>query len=828
LVNKFALPGSRPHYTRDRTYDSKHVKLDLTFDLERGRVHGKAYNTLAAINDGLRHIEFDQVGLVIESVRVDGRDCGFYTTDEKLHVDLGRPLREGEEVTVEIQYWAEPRKGLYFIRPDGAYPNRQVQAWSQGEDEDNRFWFPCFDSPNDRITSELIARVPQGFQAISNGRLLDVRAEDGYVIYHWVQEVPHVSYLISVVVGRFSELRDEVDGIPVLYYVPRGREEDGWRTFRRTTEMLRFYSERLDYRYPYPKYAQVAVEEFIYGGMENTSATTLTDRALLDERAAIDHDSESLVAHELVHQWFGDLITCKHWSHAWLNEGFATYFENLWVEHSKGHDEFIKAIFDDQEAYFKELSERYSRPIVTRNYESPAELFDRHLYQKAGLVLHTLRFYLGDEQFWKGIRHYVKKYAGQSVDTDDFRKALEEATGRSLEEFFEQWFYRPGHPEFKVHYSWDEQAKMVTLTVEQTQKITGDTGLYNIPVEVAVVTSTGRRTYRVTCNDRFNVFTFPVDERPLTVTFDPDEWVLKGLEFEKPTQMWLYDLRHGRTGERIRAARALARSVDPRVVPALQGAVLHDPFWGVQGEAALALGRIGTEQALQALLQCTDIPNPRARRMVMQALGEFRDERAAEALIAKLEKDVSYFVEAEAARSLGKTRSKRAFERLSAALAKESFQEVIRVGVFDGFMHLGDKAAIPLCKEWSSYGRPREARAAAVRCLGKLGEGSLEVVEYLSGLLKDYHVTVRMAAAEALKALRDERALPHLEAQLNRELDGRVRRRIREAIEAIKEGSRAQLEQLREEVEKIREENRRLKSALARIEAQLSARQGQT
>jgi aminopeptidase N len=332
----------------------------------------------------------------------------------------------------------------------------------------------------------------------------------------------------------------------------------------------------------------------------------------------------------------------------------------------------------------------------------------------------------------------------------------------------------------------------------------------------------------VACNDRFNVFTFPVDERPLTVTFDPDEWVLKGLEFEKPTQMWLYDLRHGRTGERIRAARALARSVDPRVVPALQGAVLHDPFWGVQGEAALALGRIGTEQALQALLQCTDIPNPRARRMVMQALGEFRDERAAEALIAKLEKDVSYFVEAEAARSLGKTRSKRAFERLSAALAKESFQEVIRVGVFDGFMHLGDKAAIPLCKEWSSYGRPREARAAAVRCLGKLGEGSLEVVEYLSGLLKDYHVTVRMAAAEALKTLRDERALPHLEAQLNRELDGRVRRRIREAIEAIKEGSRAQLEQLREEVEKIREENRRLKSALARIEAQLSARQGQT
>lgn len=818
-MSAFELEGSRPHYTRSRPFDAQHLRLEVKFYLNERRIEGSALHRLRSLREGLDAIPLDQVGLEIKGVELeDGTPCGFVAGQEGLLVRLPRRLALNEEVALRIRYEARPQKGLYFILPDEAYPQRPVQCWSQGEDEDNRYWFPCYDNPNDKLTSELIAWVPQGFMAISNGRLLSRREEEGWSIYHWSQEQPHASYLISVVVGRFSELKEEVDGLPLYYYVPEGREEDARRSFKDTADMVRFYSSLLDYPYPYPKYAQTTVHDFIYGGMENTSATTLTELALLDEKASRDHTVNPLVAHELAHQWFGDLITCRHWSHAWLNEGFATYFENLYVWRSLGQEEFWRALMEDFENYRKEVEERYSRPIVCRVYESPNELFDRHLYEKAGLVLHTLRYYMGEEGFWRGVRAYVRKCAYSSVDTEDFRKALEEQTGLSLEQFFEEWFYRPGHLKLKVRQEYEPSTGLLRLELQQGQEQP-----YHIPLDVYVYTERGEQRWRLQLSERAHTFYLPLPARPLSVSVDRELWVLKELEHDKPVEMWLYDLEHGNAVEKVLACRALASAVDYRAEPALIRALKGEGFWYVRGQAALALGRRGGEGALRALLEALQEPHHRARRLIVQALGNFKDRRAVEALAPRLLEDESYFVQAEAAISLGKTKQREAYEHLLKGLQIGSYAEVVRAGVLQGLAELGDERALEVAKEWCAYGRPHQVRVAAIKCIAKLGRGKEWAFELMADLLRDYWYAVRMAAAEAFKQWGDARALPHLEEALRRELQGRVRRSLREAIHRIRTPSAPQeLAKLREELERLREENARLRERLERLEAQLA------
>ena len=223
------------------------------------------------------------------------------------------------------------------------------------------------------------------------------------------------------------------------------------RFMGKTPQMIRFYGEKLGQPYPYAKYAQVCVPDFIAGGMENITATTMTDSALHDEIAELERDEDGLVAHELAHQWFGDLLTCKDWSHIWLNEGFASYFGPLFTEHDRGDDVFRLEMKGSLEGYLGS-DQRYRRPIVESLYETSDDMFDGVTYSKGACVLHTLRGLLGDVAWWKGIRAYVAAHKFQVVETDDFRKAMETASGKDLKWFFDQWVYKAGHPELKVRW----------------------------------------------------------------------------------------------------------------------------------------------------------------------------------------------------------------------------------------------------------------------------------------------------------------------------------------------------------------------------------------
>ncbi len=463
----FALPGDQPHYARDRAVDVRHITLEIAIDPKAKRIEGTARHTFAPINDGLTQLEFDAVEMEIGAVRLEGSDLPFSYDGARLRIDLGGPRNAGEELTVAIAYSAEPRRGLYFVGPDEGYPDKPLQVWSQGQDEDSRHWFPCFDFPNQLATSEVLVTVPDPLTAVSNGELVSVEERDGLRTYHWRQSTPHVAYLLSVAAGDFAEIIDQVDGVPVQYYLPKGREEDGRRALGRTPEMVRFFSERIGIPYPYAKYAQVVVNDFIFGGMENVSATTLTDSILQDERAHPDYvdAGDGLVAHELAHQWFGDLLTCRDWAHGWLNEGFATYFDALFTEHHYGVDEFRYQMRRNAEIYLRDDAQRYRRPIVSHTYNEPIDLFDRQFYEKGGWVLHMLRFELGDDLFWKAIRHYTAKHRGANVTTPDLQRAIEEATGRNLDAFFEQWVYGAGHPALTVSHEWDDSTKQAKLTV---------------------------------------------------------------------------------------------------------------------------------------------------------------------------------------------------------------------------------------------------------------------------------------------------------------------------------------------------------------------------
>jgi aminopeptidase N len=831
----FALAEAQPHYAPDRACDIVHIALTLQLDIAQQTLRGACATTVRAISQPVTSVALDAVDLHIAQARQEnGQQARFDYDGQRLVVHLATPLHSGDHTTITIDYSVtRPRLGLYFIAPDAAYPDKPVQVWTQCQDEDARYWFPCFDAPNERATSEITITVPQPYFALSNGRLLDTTRDTaaGTVTYHWLQEQPHATYLMTLVVGNFSEHTEMVGDLPVQWYVTPGREADGQRAFGDTPAMLRFFTDRIGVPYPWPKYAQIAVADFVFGGMENTSATTQTDLTLHDERAHLDFSSNGLVAHELAHQWFGNLLTCKHWSHAWLNEGFATYFDALFHEHHKGQDEFRYLMYENAREYFQEDAERYRRPLVTNIYQEPIDLFDRHLYEKGALVLHMLRYVLGEDMFWRSMQQYVRANAHQVVETVDLERAIATATGRNVQAFFTQWVYQGGYPEYQLEFAWDEASHMATVTVRQQQQPGTEHGvetpLFDMPVSLCVALPDTTQHVPLRIKEALHVFHLPLPAKPQWLSFDPGNWILKKLHLKLPKDLLINQLAHDPDPMgRLYAAQALGELASLEAVQALRRALEHDTFWGVQAEIAAILGKIHTPEALEALLAAVALPHPKARRAVVTALGEFKEPRVAHVLTTVLtQTDASYFVEAEAAAALGKTRADGVLSSLQEASQKGSWNEVIRHGVCRGLAALKDARAIPLLLDLTVYGRPPQARYAAIRALGKLG-GEKDpapdvIVDTLTALLDEEQFRTRMAVLDALTSLNSPKTLQALERLQARDLDGRVKRRLAEVLEAIR-SSRKQvddMQQLRDDVQTLREENKKLIERLDRLEA---------
>ncbi len=819
---------------RDRTFHVKHLKLDISFDEEARKVQGSSTLTMLPINDGLKTLEIDAVDMAIHQVADgDGRHLDFEVADNKIFVKLLRAYKAGQEFQLIVDYEAHPKAGLFFISPDKSYPGKPFQIWTQGESEDNKRWFPCYEAPNDRLTTELIVTVKSKYATISNGRLAEVKsdARKGTKTYRWLQDVPHVNYLVTLIVGEFDLQEEKHDGVPIQYYVPKGRGKFIPMAFGNTPDMMDFFSNVTGQKYPWAKYAQVVVIDFTFGGMENTSCTTLTEYCLHDERARPNYMADSLVAHELAHQWFGDYITMKSWGHAWLNEGFATYFDPLWWEHKFGRDEFQQRMLDTAKGYFQEDSEYYRRPIVTHKYKEADDMFDGHTYNKGACVLHMMRYVLGDDLWWKAIRHYMQKRGQGIVETTDFKEAIEESTGRALDWFFTQWLYKGGHPEVEVSWSYDDKSKLIALAVKQKQDTKDITPVFRMPVTIEI--STKKKQWRETLEVEKVEHTFfiPSPDRPVMVLFDPENWILKKLTFDKQKDELLHQIAHAENiVPRIQACEGLAKIMhDKAVMEALRKSLTSDKFWGVRAAAAKAFGEMTTLESKDILLsEGLKQQDSRVRRAVVDSLGNFRgDEEAFERLSAVYRSDKAYYVVSGAAVALGKLREPKAFEVITKNMDRPSHADVIVRASLDGLSEMRDPKSVQVCMDHTAYGKPEMVRMTAANSLGKLGyyleDKKDDIREHLVRMLDDLNFRAKLGAVQGLVALGDPAAIPKLAAVDKNDPLGMVRREARKAMKKIQEkhAERAKKADAQNDIDSLKDENRELKSRLAKLESKV-------
>jgi len=840
----FELPGARPHYNPDRPGQVEHIFLDLVLDIPHQSFHGSCTITLTPVRDGLEHLTLDAVNLNIQSVQVDETPQRFDYDGEQLHIHLQAPTQAGKLLKIAIAYAVEkPQRGLYFIVPNKHYPNKPTQVWTQGEDEDSRFWFPCFDYPGQLATSEIRVQVPKPLIAISNGELIHTEETGENTVYHWVQQQVHPTYLMTLAVGDFAEIKDEWNGKPVTYYVEKGREEDARRSMGKTPQMIEFFSEKFGYPYPFPKYAQVCVDDFIFGGMENTSTTLLTDRCLLDERASLDNRmSESLVAHELAHQWFGDLVVIKHWSHAWLKEGMASYSEVLWTEQQYGADDAAYYLLLESRSYLAEDSSRYRRPIVTHVYREAIELYDHHLYEKGACVYHMIRAELGEELFFKAIHTFVQDNAHKTVETVDLLRAIEKATGRNLLFLFDQYVYRGGHPDFSVAYAWDADSKLAKVTVTQTQADANGKDLFDLKIPIALWTQQHQsKIFTVRVHQREQSFYFPLEEKPAFVSFDVGNKFLKTVSLEYPLpELKAQLLFDSDPISRIYAAEALAKKGGLEAVKALSAALQQDSCWAVRAEVAKQLASVKLDQAFAELVAGIKDENALVRRAVVDALSKIKSAETYDALKPLVEKgDPSYYVESIAARALGelisaslKDKEDEVLQLLTHILRERAgWNEVVRAGAIAGLSQLKDSpAALNTIVEYTTPGIPQALRLPAIRALGAISTGQTPnnvewILEQLEEISRETFFLTQVAVVSALGQMETPKAIPVLRSLADQTPDGRVRRIAEEAIQTVQQkvGSDLAVKQLREEFDQMKKENQELRSRLESLEAKSSS-----
>ncbi len=834
-LTQSALADDEPLRTAaDRPVDVLHIRLNLDVDLQAKSVAGSATLEFTPLRP-LKTITLDAVDHEISSVTggLKGgkpQELSNSYDGKQLTIELPQSIDCDQTWQITVAYRVrEPVDGLHFFQPSASEPNVRLSVWSQGEPTANRYWFPSYDNPNEKQSTEMIVTVPKGMEALSNGKLASCKKSVQQTTFHWKQAMPHVSYLVTLAVGEYVVTEETWRGKPVTYYVEPGHEADTNSTFGRTREMLDFFSERFGIEYPWEKYAQVVVEQFDFGGMENTSATTLNQSVMHSQTALFDSTPDRLIAHELGHQWWGDLVTCQDWSHLWLNEGFATYCEVLWWEHKLGRDERDYLLW--QKGKSARSGSTLKRPVVDRHYPRPFSMFDSRSYPKGGWILHMLRSQLGDEEFFGAIQRYGTVYAYQSVETTDLRRILERMTGYSLERFFYDWTERPGHPEVEVRSAYQADDKLVRIDIKQTQ----DQDAFEFPLAIELqFPNAPPQQFERRITSKSISFYLPVPAKPKAIRVDPEYTLLAKITEHKPQAWWTEQLLHGATvPERLRALEHFGDSKRPADVELLQTVLENDPFWGVRVEAAKALGETGGDIARDALIAACDQDEARVRTAAAKALGEFVGDETVEEALAKLAQtnDASEAMTAAVLESLAKVQDNPNIQPLIAALKRDSRQEIIRAAALRGLAQSTREEALDTLREWIHRGHPRAARSVAIASIAEslnrhpyAESKSQPIIDDLTKLLDQAETpSIRRAASEALLKLGRQAtsALSAVEALANHDPNGRVRESAEKAAEAIRsaESPKAEMKRLQQELKELRESSTQFEDRLIQLEA---------
>ncbi|MCX2738479.1 M1 family aminopeptidase [Pontibacter anaerobius] len=624
--------------SRTREHDLLHTTLRVSFDWQQQYLNGLAELTLKPYFYPQNQLVLDAKGMDIHSVYLmkgyDGTALKYKYDGQKLTIDLGKTYTRDEEYKIEISYTAKPNelavggsdaitedKGLYFINPLGENPDKPQQIWTQGETEASSAWFPTIDAPNERMTQDTYITIDPKYTTLSNGAFVYSRQNaDGTKTDYWKQEKPHAPYLAMLAIGEFAVVEDSWRDIEVNYYVEPEYEKTAKKVFGNTPEMMEFFSQKLGVDYPWPKYAQVVVRDFVSGAMENTSASTFMEDLQLNERELLDKSWDGIIAHELFHQWFGDLVTTESWANLPLNEAFANYSEYLWAEHKYGADEAAYLQLDELGQYLDE-AETKREPLIRYYYKDREDMFDSHSYAKGGRVLHMLRKLVGDDAWWASLNLYLTRNKYTEVEVAELRMAFEDVTGKDLMWFFDQWFMKPGHPELIVSQSYNKG--QLQLYVRQVQDTTY-APVYRLPLQVAVWSGGKKQLHPIVVDKAEQTFTFDVASQPQLVLFDAEQQLLGVVEHEKTEDELLFQFQHAnQLAPKLKALAELQEQATRPQVQAIYKEALQDDFWMVRSTAINILSRLKEGQV--ALLE------PAIRKM---AVDDKKGSVRAEAILA--------------------------------------------------------------------------------------------------------------------------------------------------------------------------------------------------
>jgi len=715
-----------PSYTRRN--DLLHTDLEVRFDWNKKYLLGKAKLTIKPLFYPTDSLRLDAKGFDIQKVAIlqGGQEKKLqykYEDQKNLSIQLDRSYSREESYQILVEYTAKPDelpiggsaaitadKGLYFINPDGKNPDKPQQIWTQGETESSSCWFPTIDRPNERTTQEIKITVQDRFQTLSNGLLISSRKnEDGSRTDHWKMEQNHAPYLFMMAIGEFARSTEEWNGKLLEYYVEAKYAEHAKAIFPQTPEMLSFFSARLGYEYPWPKYSQVVVRDYVSGAMENTTGVIFGEYMQKTSRELIDNTSnEGVVAHEMMHHWFGDLVTCESWANLPLNESFANYGEYLWFEHRYGRDFADYKRMNEVRGYMNQaVLQDDAHPLIHYGYEDKEDMFDAHSYNKGGAILHMLRKYLGDDAFFESLKHYLHKNEYSAAEADELRLAFEEVTGEDLNWFFNQWFYKAGHPKLKINRSYSDSSKTLVVELEQTQDYSQST-VFILPMELAIYTpSAGDLPIikKIRMAQQKQRFEFPLDEAPTWVAVDRERMLLAERAEEQSKEEWGAQYRLSpRFQDRYDALQKIKYDQGEEKMRKLFWTALQDPAWPIRAMACDYVKAQSEEETKTLIAKLSKMaeedPHSQVRMAALQQLGRIGDA----SILPSIKKIMGNQEEAYSVIYGAFKAIQQIDQNLALELAKELEQEqnpTLLMGIAELYGQTGDRQYLPFfSKNW--------------------------------------------------------------------------------------------------------------------------------
>lgn len=617
--------------------------------------------------------------------------------NDSIKINLGKAYTAQEQYNVTINYVAKPNnlkttgseaitqdKGLYFINPTGEDPDKMTQLWTQGETQSNSAWFPTIDNPHEKMTNEIYMTVDDRYLTLSNGILTDSKKNaNGTRTDHWKMDLPHAPYLVMMAVGEFKKVTDEPwNGKEISYYVEKEYEPHAKAIFGKTKKMMDFYSNKLGVPYTWPKYAQIVVRDYVSGAMENTSATLhgdfmvyQTTREMLDGAKG-----ESVIAHELFHQWFGNLVGCESWSNLPLNESFATYGEYLWHEFENGRNAADAHHAQSRNGYMMAAAQKQV-DLVRFDYDAREDMFDAFSYNKGGQVLHMLRKYVGDDAFFASLRLYLETHKFKTAEVHDLRLAFEEVTGEDLNWFFNEWFYAKGHPKLSIKKTYQANTNTLILDITQQQDI-ALAPLYKLPIDVDLYVAGKKERQRIWIDDSHNTFAFNVLSNPELVNVDAEKQLLAEITYEKTKEEYIFQYKNAPLWEDRKEAIDYFKenSNEEKIFELLKLIAQNDPWYTFRNEAIKTLSKIAKNKGADLKPLFIGIYNKdtstKVRATALKALSENYADEDINVLYENALKDSSYAIVAEAIDAIANINPNLALEKAK-TFEKEPCKDLI-------------------------------------------------------------------------------------------------------------------------------------------------------